>query len=389
MMISSARAAHQPGQALRAAIAGDRAQLDLGQAENGVRAGQPKGAGHRQFGTTAKGIAVDKRHRCDVRQSSRENTACPGWLARLARHHMTVFGLIVVIVVIAPQFLYPVFVMKLLCFALFSMGLNLMLGFGGLLSFGHAAFFGGAAHASAHAAKVWSLPPELAIAFAVLVAAAMCAVFGFLAIKSRGIYFAMITLAFAQMVYFYALQSPGTGGEDGLQSIPRNALFGVVDISSDGAFHWLVAAVFLAGILFVYRVIHSPFGEVLRGIRENEQRMISLGYQVQHYKLVTFVISAAVSGLAGGTKALVFHLASLVDVHWTMSGEVVLMTLIGGMGTIFGPIVGASVIAAMQNYLANLGSLVLIVQGLVFVVCVLAFREGIVGVLAKWLKTRL
>ncbi|WP_338049638.1 branched-chain amino acid ABC transporter permease [Roseovarius amoyensis] len=279
--------------------------------------------------------------------------------------------------------------MKFLCFALFAMAFNLMLGFGGLLSFGHAAFFGGAAYATGHAAKVWGWPPELAIGFAVLVAAVMGAVFGFLAIKSRGIYFAMITLAFAQMVYFYALQSPITGGEDGLQSIPRNSLFGLVDLSSDRVFYWLVAAIFMAGIFFVYRVIHSPFGEVLKGIRENEQRMISLGYQVQRYKLVTFIISAALSGLAGGTKALVFHLASLVDVHWTMSGEVVLMTLIGGLGSIFGPIVGAGVVVAMQNYLADLGSLVLIIQGMVFIVCVLVFREGIVGVLAKWLKTRL
>lgn len=309
--------------------------------------------------------------------------------ARMTRHHMIIFALIGLFVVIAPQFLYPVFVMKLLCFALFAMAFNLMLGFGGLLSFGHAAFFGGAAYAAGHAAKVWGWPPELAIAFAVLVAAIMGAAFGFLAIKSRGIYFAMITLAFAQMVYFYALQAPITGGEDGMQSIPRNALFGLVDMSEDGPFYWMVVAIFFIGILFMYRVIHSPFGEVLKGIRENEPRMISLGYQVQRYKLLTFVISAALSGLAGGTKALVFHLASLVDVHWTMSGEVVLMTLIGGMGTIFGPIVGATVIVTMQNYLANLGSLVLIIQGAVFIVCVLTFREGIVGVIAKWLKTRM
>ncbi|WP_288942543.1 branched-chain amino acid ABC transporter permease [uncultured Roseovarius sp.] len=307
----------------------------------------------------------------------------------MTRHHMIIFALIGLFVVIAPQFLYPVFVMKLLCFALFAMAFNLMLGFGGLLSFGHAAFFGGAAYAAGHAAKVWGWPPELAIAFAVLVAAVMGAAFGFLAIKSRGIYFAMITLAFAQMVYFYALQAPITGGEDGMQSIPRNALFGLVNMSEDGPFYWMVVAIFIIGILFMYRVIHSPFGEVLKGIRENEPRMISLGYQVQRYKLLTFVISAALSGLAGGTKALVFHLASLVDVHWTMSGEVVLMTLIGGMGTIFGPIVGATVIVTMQNYLANLGSLVLIIQGAVFIVCVLTFREGIVGVIAKWFKTRL
>lgn len=306
-----------------------------------------------------------------------------------ARYHLLVFGLIAAFLVIAPQFLYSVFVMKLLCFALFAMAFNLMLGFGGLLSFGHAAFFGGAGYAAGHAAKVWGLPPELAIGFAVLVAVVMGAAFGFLAIKSRGIYFAMITLSFAQMIYFYALQVPLTGGEDGLQGIPRNALFGLVDMSDDDSFYWLVAAIFMIGVLFVYRVIHSPFGEVLKGIRENEQRMVSLGYQVQRYKLLTFVLSAGVSGLAGGTKALVFHLASLVDVHWTMSGEVVLMTLIGGMGTIFGPMVGAALIVSMQNYLADLGSLVLIIQGVVFIVCVLAFREGIVGVLAKWLKTRL
>jgi len=328
-------------------------------------------------------------------ETSNRNTAIhqgrlpPNTRARMTRHHMVIFALIGLFVVIAPQFLYPVFVMKLLCFALFAMAFNLMLGFGGLLSFGHAAFFGSAAYAAGHAAKVWGWPPELAIAFAVLVAALMGAAFGFLAIKSRGIYFAMITLAFAQMVYFYALQAPITGGEDGMQSIPRNALFGLADMSEDGSFYWMVVAVFFIGILFMYRVIHSPFGEVLKGIRENEPRMISLGYQVQRYKLMTFVISAGLSGLAGGTKALVFHLASLVDVHWTMSGEVVLMTLIGGMGTIFGPIVGAAVIVAMQNYLANLGSLVLIIQGAVFIVCVLTFREGIVGVIAKWLKTRL
>lgn len=309
--------------------------------------------------------------------------------SRTARHHLIVFGLIAAIIVIAPQFLYPVFVMKLLCFSLFAMAFNLMLGFGGLFSFGHAAFFGGAAYAAGHAAKIWGWPPELAIAFAVLVAAVMGAAFGFLAIRSRGIYFAMVTLAFAQMMYFFALQSPITGGEDGLQSIPRNSLFGLIDMSSDKVFYWMVAAIFMGGILFIYRVIHSPFGEVLKGIRENEQRMISLGYQVQRYKLVTFIISAALSGLAGGTKALVFHLASLVDTHWTMSGEVVLMSLIGGMGTIFGPLVGAGIVVAMQNYLANLGSLVLIVQGLVFIICVLIFREGIVGVVAKWLKTRL
>ena len=308
---------------------------------------------------------------------------------KMVRWHLMLFGLVLLFLAIAPQFLYPVFVMKIMCFALFAVAFNLLLGFGGLLSFGHAAFFGGAAYAAGHAAKVWGWSLEASLGFAVLIAVAMGVVFGFLAIKSRGIYFAMITLAFAQMVYFYTLQVPLTGGEDGLQSIPRNALFGLVDISDDRVFYWVVMGIFTIGFLFIYRVIHSPFGEVLKGIRENEPRMISLGYQVQRYKMLTFVISAGVSGLAGGTKALVFHLASLVDVHWAMSGEVVLMTLIGGMGTIFGPLVGAALIVTMQNYLANLGSLVLIIQGGVFIFCVLAFREGIVGVFAKWLKTRL
>jgi len=309
--------------------------------------------------------------------------------AKTFRYQMVAFGLIAAFIIIAPQFLYPVFVMKLLCFALFAAAFNLMLGFGGLLSFGHAAFFGGAGYAAGHAAKIWGMPPEVSILFAVFVTVVLGTLFGFLAIKSRGIYFAMITLSFAQMVYFYALQSPVTGGEDGLQSIPRNHLFGLFDMSSDQNFYWMVAAIFALGFYILYRVVHSPFGEVLRGIRENEPRMISLGYEVQRYKLLTFVISAAVSGMAGGTKAMVFHLASLVDVHWTMSGEVVLMTLIGGMGTIFGPIVGAAVIVAMQNYLANLGPLVLIIQGGVFIICVLTFRKGIVGVIASWLKVRL
>lgn len=309
--------------------------------------------------------------------------------AKSFRYQLIAFGLVGAFIIIAPQFLYPVFVMKLLCFALFAAAFNLMLGFGGLLSFGHAAFFGGAGYAAGHAAKIWGMPPEVSILFAVFVTVLLGALFGFLAIKSRGIYFAMITLSFAQMVYFYALQSPVTGGEDGLQSIPRNHLFGLIDMSSDQNFYWMVAAIFTLGFLILYRVIHSPFGEVLKGIRENEPRMISLGYEVQRYKLLTFVISAGVSGMAGGTKAMVFHLASLVDVHWTMSGEVVLMTLIGGMGTIFGPIVGAAVIVAMQNYLANLGPLVLIIQGGVFIICVLTFRKGIVGVIASWLKVRL
>lgn len=305
------------------------------------------------------------------------------------RGHLVGFALMAAFALIAPQFLYPVFVMKLMCFALFATAFNLLLGFGGLLSFGHAAFFGTAGYAAGHAAKVWGMPPEVAILFAVAVSVVLGTVFGYLAIKSSGIYFAMITLAFAQMVYFFTLQSPLTGGEDGLQGIDRNAFLGIIDMTDDRVFYWLVVAVFVVGFFIIYRTVHSPFGEVLRAIRENEPRMISLGYQVDRYKLMTFVISAAVAGMAGGTKALVFHLASLVDVHWTMSGEVVLMTLIGGMGTIFGPMVGAALIVTMQNYLSSLGSMVLIIQGVVFIFCVLAFREGIVGVIAKWFKTRL
>ena len=320
----------------------------------------------------------------------REATAMPApGAGGVPKGQVVALVLLLAAIALAPQFLYPIFVMKVLCFALFATAFNLMLGFGGLLSFGHAAFFGGAGYAAGHAAKVWGLPPEVAILFAVLVTVILGAVIGFLAIKSSGIYFAMITLAFAQMVYFYTLQTPLTGGEDGLQAIPRNAFLGVIDMDRDRTFYWLVAGVFLLGFGFVYRVVNSPFGEVLAAIRENEPRMISLGYQVNRYKLLCFVISAGVSGMAGGTKALVFHLASLVDVHWTMSGEVVLMTLIGGMGTIFGPLVGAALVVTMQNYLANLGSLVLIIQGLVFIFCVMAFRIGIVGVIAKLFRTRL
>lgn len=289
---------------------------------------------------------------------------------------------------VAPFFIYPVFLMKVLCFALFACAFNLLLGFGGLLSFGHAAFFGMAGYASGYAAREWGLSPELSILFAVVTASGLGAVIGMLAIKRSGIYFAMVTLAFAQMVYFFALQAPFTGGEDGLQAIPRRPLFGLINVSDDMSIYWMVAGIFLIGFFIVYRIVHSPFGEVLKAIRENEQRAISLGYDVARYKLLTFILSAGLTGLAGGTKALVFQLSSLVDVHWTMSGEVVLMTLIGGMGTIFGPIVGATVIVSMQNYLADIGSWVIVVQGVVFVVCVLLFREGIVGVLARYTERK-
>ena len=286
------------------------------------------------------------------------------------------------------EYLYPVFIMKALCFALFACAFNLLIGFGGLLSFGHAMFLGTAGYVCAHAAKVWGLPPELAILLGTAAAALLGIVTGLIAIRRQGIYFAMITLAIAQMIYFFYLQTPFTHGEDGIQSVPRGRLFGFLDLSHPIVMYYTVLAIFLAGFLLIYRVIHSPFGQVLKAIRENEPRAISLGYDAERYKLLAFVLSATLSGLAGATKAIVFQLASLTDVHWTMSGEVVLMTLLGGMGTIFGPVVGAFVIIALENYLAPFGQWVTIVTGLIFVVCVLAFRRGIVGELAAFMDRR-
>jgi branched-chain amino acid transport system permease protein len=283
---------------------------------------------------------------------------------------------------------YPVFLMKVLCFALFACAFNLLIGFGGLLSFGHAMFLGTAGYVSAHAAKEWGLPPEAAIALGTLASAALGIVTGFIAIRRQGIYFAMITLAIAQMMFFFYLQAHFTHGEDGIQAVPRGRLFGFIDLANPYAMYYTVLAIFLFGFLVIYRAIHSPFGQVLQAIRENEPRAISLGYDADRYKLLAFVLSATLSGLAGATKAIVFQLASLTDVHWTMSGEVVLMVLLGGMGTIFGPVVGALVIIALENYLAPFGQWVTIITGLIFVVCVLAFRRGIVGELAAWLGRR-
>jgi branched-chain amino acid transport system permease protein len=306
--------------------------------------------------------------------------------AGMPAHHAAIFIGLLAAGLVAPFLLYPVFVMKVLCFALFACAFNLLLGYGGLLSFGHAAYFGGAAYVSAHAAKVWGFPPELAILSGVVASAILGTAFGALAIRRQGIYFAMVTLAFAQMVFFFSLQAPFTGGEDGIQAVPRGNLFGVLSLRSDFSLYFLVLAIFLGGLLLIYRIIHSPFGQVLKAIRENEPRAISLGYRTNRYKLAVFVLSATLAGLAGATKAIVFQLASLTDVHWSMSGEVVLMTLIGGMGTVFGPIVGAAVIVTMQNYLATMGAWVTVIQGCIFVICVLLFREGVVGVLARWLK---
>ena len=278
--------------------------------------------------------------------------------------------------------IYLVFVMKILCFALFACAFNLLLGYAGLLSFGHAAFFGSAAYATAHVCKVLGAGPATGIAIGVGVAMGIGFVIGSIAIRRQGIYFAMVTLALAQLLYFVAIQMPLTGGEDGIQNVPRGMLFGVVDLSSDIAMYYVVLAVFVAGFAVVHRTIHSPFGHVLRAIRENEPRAISLGYEVNRYKLMVFVLSAALSGLAGSTKAVVFQLASLADVHWHGSGEVVLMTLLGGVGTVLGPVVGATVVVVLQTLLASAGSWSTVVVGLVFMTCVLLFRKGLVGTLA-------
>jgi branched-chain amino acid transport system permease protein len=296
---------------------------------------------------------------------------------------------LVVFVIAAPFVLYPVFVMKALCFALFACAFNLLLGYVGLLSFGHALYFGWAGYLAAYSAKVWALPPEFALLFGTAAAAAAGLIAGVVAIRRQGIYFAMITLALAQMMYLVALRVKMTGGEDGIQGVPRGRLFGAFDLGNEMTMYAFVAAVVLAAFFLIYRIINSPFGEVLKAIRENEQRAVSLGYKTDDYKLVAFVLSATLAGLAGSLKALVFQLASLTDVHWTMSGEVVLMTLVGGLGTIFGPLVGAFLIDGMENYLSAFGQWVLVIQGAVFVICVLVFRRGIVGELAARLHVRL
>ena len=299
------------------------------------------------------------------------------------------FAVTVALLAVAPFVLYPVFLMQALCFALFACAFNLLLGYVGLLSFGHALFFGWASYLSAHAAKRWGFPPEAAVLFATTCAAGLGVIAGGIAIRRQGIYFAMITLALAQMMYFVALRAPITGGEDGIQDVPRGRLFGIFDLSNDMTMYVFVLLVVLAGFLSIYRIVNSPFGEVLKAIRENELRAVSLGYKTDRYKLVAFVLSATLAGLAGALKTLVFHLASLTDVHWTMSGEVVLMTLVGGLGTLFGPVVGAFLIVALENYLASFGQWVLVIQGSIFVVCVLAFRRGIVGELGSALRVKL
>ncbi len=298
-------------------------------------------------------------------------------------------GIVVLAALIAAPFaVYPVFLMKVLCFALFACAFNLLLGYVGLLSFGHAMFFGGASYICAHTVKVLGMTPEIGILAGTAFAALLGLVAGLLAIRRLGIYFAMVTLALAQMFFFFCLQAKFTGGEDGLQAVPRRPLFGVIDITSDLNLYYVVLAIFLIGFAIIYRTVHSPFGQVLKAIRENEPRAISLGYRANQYKLLAFVLSAALAGLAGSTKAMVFQLASLTDVAWQMSGEVVLMTLVGGMGTIIGPVVGAAVIVTMQNYLASLGEWVLVIQGAIFVLTVSLFRRGIVGEVLAFIQKR-
>lgn len=297
---------------------------------------------------------------------------------------------------IAPFIFYPIFVMELMCFSLFACAFNLLLGFGGLLSFGHAAFFGSAAYFCGHAIKNWGLSPELGILFATLATALLGLVIGSIAIRRQGIYFAMVTLALAQIVFFLCLQMPFTGGEDGLQGIPKGHLLGLIDLNATVgpkqlplALYFLVLSITFAGFWLIWRTVHSPFGMVLKAIKENEARALSLGYRVNRYKLATFVLSAALAGLAGATKALVVGLASLSDVSWHMSGEVVLMTLLGGMGTLLGPVAGAITVGSLHHELASLGSWVTVSIGVVFVVCVMAFRRGLVGELAWRLKRTL
>jgi branched-chain amino acid transport system permease protein len=301
-----------------------------------------------------------------------------------------VYGVLLAIALVMPfqDFIYLVFAMKVLCFALFACAFNLLLGFTGLLSFGHAAFFGTSAYITAYLCKEAGFSPELGILLGVLGSGALGFLIGSLAIRRQGIYFAMVTLALSQMIYFLAVQLPFTGGEDGIQGVPRGDLFGFIDLKNDVAMYYFVLAVFLFGFAIIMRAVYSPFGQVLKAIRENEPRAISLGYDVDRFKLMSFVISAALSGLAGSMKSLVFQLATLTDIHWHMSGEVVLMTLLGGMGTILGPVVGAGIVVGLQNYLANIGSWSTIATGFIFVICVLAFRRGVVGEITAHFKNK-
>jgi branched-chain amino acid transport system permease protein len=310
--------------------------------------------------------------------------------SRVIGDEMIVFILMTAVLAIVPMTgIYPFFVMQGLCFALLACAFNLLLGYGGLLSFGHAMFLGTAGYVSAHALKEWGLSPELGIVAGVVAAALLSVVTGVVAIRRQGIYFAMITLALAQLLYFIYLQTPFTHGEDGIQGVPQGKMFGVLDLSHPDTLYYVILGSFLFGFLVVYRAINSPFGEVLKAIRENEQRAISLGYKTDQYKLLAYILSGTLAGLAGSLKVLVAQNASLTDVHWTMSGEIVLMTLVGGLGTVFGPVVGAFAIIAMQQYLAGFGQWFSVIQGAIFVVCVLTFRRGVVGEIARYFKRSL
>ena len=306
-----------------------------------------------------------------------------------SRPQLIAFLAMVALIAICPFVLYPVFLMRVLCAALFACAFNLMIGYVGLLSFGHAAFFGMGSYVAAWTMKFWHVDAAIAIILGGLTGGVFGLALGYLAIRRSGIYFAMITLALSQMVYFFCLEAPFTGGEDGIQQVPRGTLFGFISLENDMTMYWLVAGVFIAGFLTIHRIIHSPFGQVLKGIRENEPRATSLGYRTDDYKLIAFVLSCTIAGVAGGTKALVFGIATLTDVNSSTSGEVVLTTLLGGLGTVFGPVMGAVVVTSMENYLAQFGAWVTVTQGAIFVVCVLAFRRGIVGEIGNFLKLKL
>ncbi|MBP1298112.1 branched-chain amino acid transport system permease protein [Bradyrhizobium elkanii] len=309
---------------------------------------------------------------------------------RAMRDEMIVFAAMALLLAIVPWTgIYPFFVMQALCFALLACAFNLLIGYGGLLSFGHAMFLGTAGYVSAHALKVWGLSPELGILVGTAAAALLGLVTGFISIRRQGIYFSMITLALSQLLYFIYLQAPFTHGEDGIQGIPQGHLLGIFDLSKPMVLYYVVLVGFLAGFLLIYRTINSPFGELLKSIRENEPRAISLGYKTDQYKMLAYILSGTLAGFAGSLKVFVAQNASLTDVHWSMSGEIVLMTLVGGLGTIFGPVVGAFVIIAMQQYLAGFGQWVTVIQGVIFVACVLLFRRGLVGELAHLLRRSL
>lgn len=295
--------------------------------------------------------------------------------------------LLLALALIAPAFVYPIFLMKAFCFALFAASLNLLLGYLGLLSFGHAALFGGAAYVAGYSMKVWGFPPELSLLAGALAGAVLGFIFGSLASRCNGIYFAMITFGLAQLVYFGAVELSFTGGEDGLQSIPRGRLFGVIDLNNNFILYYITFGIFALGFLLIKRIIHSPFGLVLRTIKDNELRAISLGYNTNFYKIIAFTLSGACAGLAGSMKALVFQIATLSDVYWHANGEVVLMTVLGGIGTLLGPVVGAFMVVTIQSYFAEAGAWVTIIQGGVFVIVVMAFRRGIVGELKAFMHS--